>query len=169
MKENYSVSRGPARRPKLIIADDCADKLEMLAEGAIRRNPELADRLLGELGRARIVPRAKLPANVVSIGREVTYRDEATGQEKTVTPVYPEAADIAPGADFDTDTNWCRLDRTGGGRLPALAYPRWGKASSDRFARRVPVRRRRTGSSMNRYSRRPTEHHTHPGRSRSMR
>ncbi|WP_411352317.1 nucleoside diphosphate kinase regulator [Leisingera aquaemixtae] len=97
MKENYSVSRGPARRPKLIIADDCADKLEMLAEGAIRRNPELADRLLGELGRARIVPRAKLPANVVSIGREVTYRDEATGQEKTVTPVYPEAADIAQG------------------------------------------------------------------------
>ncbi len=97
MKENYSVSRGPARQPKVTIADDCVDKLEMLAEGVIRRNPELADRLFSELGRARIVPRAKLPANVVSIGREVTYRDEATGQEKVVTPVYPEAADIAQG------------------------------------------------------------------------
>ncbi|MEY8799467.1 nucleoside diphosphate kinase regulator [Leisingera sp. XS_AS12] len=97
MKERNSVSRGPARRPKIIISDDCVDKLEMLAEGAIRRNPALADRLLGELGRARIVTRAKLPSNVVSIGREVTYRDEATGKEQTVTLVYPEAADITKG------------------------------------------------------------------------
>jgi regulator of nucleoside diphosphate kinase len=34
---------------------------------------------------------------VVAIGRAVTYRDETTGQEHTVTPVYPEDADIARG------------------------------------------------------------------------
>ena len=33
----------------------------------------------------------------MAIGRAVTYRDESTGQEKTVTPVYPEDADIARG------------------------------------------------------------------------
>ena len=70
---------------------------ERLAEGAIERNPDLADRLLGEIGRARIVPAAKLPQNVVAIGRAVTYRDESNGQEKTVTPVFPEDADIARG------------------------------------------------------------------------
>lgn len=32
---------------------------------------------------------------MVAIGRAVTYRDETTGQEKTVTPVFPEKADIA--------------------------------------------------------------------------
>ena len=34
---------------------------------------------------------------VVAIGRAVTYRDESTGQEKTVAPVFPEDADIARG------------------------------------------------------------------------
>ena len=56
-----------------------------------------SNRLLGEIGRARIVPAAKLPQNVVAIGRAVTYRDESNGQEKTVTPVFPEDADIARG------------------------------------------------------------------------
>src|SRR5690606_40665024 len=54
----------------------------------------LADRLLDELGRARIVPAGKMPKSVVAIGSRVTYRDEAAGQVKSVTLVYPEEADI---------------------------------------------------------------------------
>ncbi|TDL79642.1 nucleoside diphosphate kinase regulator [Palleronia sediminis] len=92
-----SKPRSPGRKPKIVISADSLDKLESLAEGAIARNPVLADRLLGELGRARIVPAGKLPANVVAIGREVTYRDGTTGQEKSVTPVFPQDADIARG------------------------------------------------------------------------
>ena len=91
------TQRGTRRRPRISIAAECLDRLEALAEGAMRRDPHLADRLLGEIGRARIVPMAKLPANVVAIGRAVTYRDETTGQEKTVIPVFPEDADIANG------------------------------------------------------------------------
>ncbi|MBY6058609.1 nucleoside diphosphate kinase regulator [Leisingera daeponensis] len=97
MTEKRPASRGTARRPKVVIAADCLDRLEALAEGAIPRDPDLADRLLEEIGRARIVPGAKLPANVVAIDRPVTFRDEATGQEKTVTPVFPENADIERG------------------------------------------------------------------------
>ena len=97
MNKQLSTSRGTGRRPRVVISADCLERLEALAEGAIQRNPDLADRLLGEIGRARIVPAAKLPQNVVAIGRAVTYRDESTGQEKTVTPVYPEDADIARG------------------------------------------------------------------------
>lgn len=95
--KQLSTPRGTGRRPRVVIGADCLERLEALAEGAIQRNPDLADRLLGEIGRARIVPAAKLPQNVVAIGRAVTYRDESTGQEKTVTPVYPEDADIARG------------------------------------------------------------------------
>ncbi|WP_297771772.1 nucleoside diphosphate kinase regulator [uncultured Roseovarius sp.] len=97
MNDQRSTSRGTGRRPRVVIGADCLDKLEALAAGAIQRNPELADRLLGEINRARIVPAAKLPPDVVAIGRTVTYRDETTGQENKVTPVFPEEADISRG------------------------------------------------------------------------
>lgn len=85
------------RNPRIVINADDLDHLEALAEGAMARNADLADRLLDELGRAKVVPAAKMPANVVAIGNTVTYRDETSGQERTVTLVYPEDADIAQG------------------------------------------------------------------------
>lgn len=97
MTEKPHTSRATGRRPRLVIGAEALVRLEALAQGAFQRNPDLADELLEELGRAKIVPEAKLPANVVAIGRPVTYRDESTAQEKTVTPVYPEDADIASG------------------------------------------------------------------------
>lgn len=97
MNERIHSSRATVRQPRIVIGADCLERLEALAESTLRRSPDLADRLLGELGRARIVPVAKLPSNVVTIGRAVTYRDETTGQERTVTPVFPEDADIGCG------------------------------------------------------------------------
>lgn len=85
------------RTPKIVVNEDDLAHLEGLAEGAMQRNPALADRLLDELGRARVVPAPRMPANVVGIGSTVTYRDETTGQEKAVVLVYPEDADIARG------------------------------------------------------------------------
>ncbi|MCX7567770.1 nucleoside diphosphate kinase regulator [Sulfitobacter sp. F26169L] len=82
------------RNPKVVINADDLAHLEGLADGMMRRHPALADRLFEEIGRARVVPAAKMPANVVSMGSTVTYRDEATGQEKSVVLVYPEEADI---------------------------------------------------------------------------
>ena len=83
--------------PKIIINADDLDHLEALAEGAMACDAALADRLLDELGRAKVLPPAKMPANVVGVGKTVTYRDETSGQERTVTLVYPEEADIAEG------------------------------------------------------------------------
>ncbi|EKE45711.1 GreA/GreB family elongation factor [Oceaniovalibus guishaninsula JLT2003] len=85
----------PARDPKIVIDEGQLAHIEGLAEGAMQRNPALADRLLGEISRARVVPTAKMPRTVVTIGSTVTYRDETTGQEKAVTLVFPEHADIA--------------------------------------------------------------------------
>jgi len=90
----HPKAKDRARHPKIVISADDLAHIEALAEGAMLRNPALADRLLDELGRARIVPAGKMPKSVVAIGSRVTYRDEAAGQVKSVTLVYPEEADI---------------------------------------------------------------------------
>ncbi len=84
-------------RPQIVIAQETLDHLEKLVEGAAARMPALAERLLEELSRARIVPAAKMPADVAGIGSSVTWRDESTGQEQSATLVWPEAADIGAG------------------------------------------------------------------------
>lgn len=85
----------PGRSPKIVIDAGELSHLEGLAEGAMQRNPALANRLFDEIGRARIVASGKMPADVVTIGSTVTYRDETTGQDKSVMLVYPEDADIS--------------------------------------------------------------------------
>ncbi|GHE89914.1 nucleoside diphosphate kinase regulator [Aliiroseovarius zhejiangensis] len=83
------------RNPKIVINADDIMHLEGLVDGMMRRHPALADRLLDEISRARIVSPSKMPKDVVGIGSTVTYRDESTRQNKTVTLVYPEDADIS--------------------------------------------------------------------------
>lgn len=90
------MSRKPAP-PRIIINEDHVDHLERIAEGALKRSPDLADRLLAELSRARRVPAAKVPADVVTIGNRVIFRDETTGKERSVTLAFPEDADISTG------------------------------------------------------------------------
>lgn len=89
----------PAARKLAPITLDArqAEQLEALASGMLPRSPALADELLAEIARARIVDHDRLPKDVVALGKEVTYRDEKTGQEKTVMLVLPQEADIARG------------------------------------------------------------------------
>ena len=84
-------------RPRILIDRAYLARLEALASSAARRTPALADRLLDELDRARIVDPADMPSDVVTIGNAVTYRDETTGREQTVTLVLPGEADITLG------------------------------------------------------------------------
>ena len=86
-----------SRRPKIVLSSTRLVELETLCEGMMRRNPELAEQLVEELGRARIVSPSRLRADVVDIGRSVTYCDEATGTEHTVTLVFPQEANISMG------------------------------------------------------------------------
>jgi regulator of nucleoside diphosphate kinase len=53
--------------------------------------------LLEELSRARIVPAARVPADVAGIGSNIVWRDETTGREHSAVLVWPEEADIAAG------------------------------------------------------------------------
>ena len=91
---NPPKARRP-RRPKIVISSTRLAELEALSEGIMRRNPDLAEQLVEELGRARIVTPARLRPDVVDIGRRVTYRDETAEKDHTVTLVFPQDADIS--------------------------------------------------------------------------
>ncbi|MDX6750712.1 nucleoside diphosphate kinase regulator [Geminicoccaceae bacterium 1502E] len=86
-----------AGKPALIIDEAYHDSLQGLAAGAARQAPDLADRLLEEIERADVRPSAQVPPSVVNIGSSVSFRDEHTGQTRTVTLVFPASADISQG------------------------------------------------------------------------
>jgi len=87
----------PGRRPRITIDRAHADRLDSIANSAQTRRPELAERLFEELDRARFVDSTKMPPNIVTIGNEVTYRDETTGREQKAVLVFPGEADIDAG------------------------------------------------------------------------
>jgi len=82
------------RVPQILSSEDELGHIEVLAEGAMHRNPALADRLMEEISRARIVKANKMRKDSVSVGSTVTYHDETIGQTETVALVCPERADI---------------------------------------------------------------------------
>lgn len=83
--------------PPLMLGSDQARRLTALADGALDRTPELASRLLGELERAQVLPDDEIPADVIGMGSQVRFLDEASGRERQVTLVYPGEADIDAG------------------------------------------------------------------------
>ncbi len=82
--------------PAIVLGKSDHAKLTALAEAGLDRWPDLADRLLAELERAKVVADDKVPATVAHMGSSVTYRTNS-GQEQTVTLVYPADADIDQG------------------------------------------------------------------------
>lgn len=83
-------------RPRIVIAQADHEKLLQLADALLERRPELAEELLGELDRARVVAGTSVPAGTVQMGSTVEYRTE-DDQARRVTLVYPADADIAQG------------------------------------------------------------------------
>ena len=92
-----TTSARAQRRPSIQLRESDADRIADLAVGAEARLPQVAELLMQEIDRARIVPDDRLPADVVGMGSLVRFRDESTGAERTVRLVYPREADIAAG------------------------------------------------------------------------
>ena len=84
------------RKPKILVSDADLPRLVRLAEAIADQSPDLADELLDELERAKVVKAAQLPDTVVRMGSTVAYTVN-DGQRKTVTLVFPAEADIAAG------------------------------------------------------------------------
>lgn len=73
------------------------DRLRNLAEAAAEKYPQTSDFLAREIERAEVLPDARMLPGLVTMNSEVTFRDDISTQERTVTLVYPEAADVESG------------------------------------------------------------------------
>ena len=51
--------------------------------------------LAREIDRAQVIEETERRPGLVTMGSQVTFRDDVTGQERTVTLVFPDDADVA--------------------------------------------------------------------------
>ena len=77
------ATKPTTRLPKIHLDKTQVGRLESLASAMMRRTPELAERLMDEIARAKLVSPDKLRGDIVTIGSEVTYRDRTTGLSRT--------------------------------------------------------------------------------------
>jgi regulator of nucleoside diphosphate kinase len=85
------------RLPAIAISARDVDRLRHLAEAAMDKYPATAEFLAREIDRAEIIPADRPAHNVVTMQSEVTFVDDISGQQRTVTLVYPEDADVDAG------------------------------------------------------------------------
>lgn len=91
-----STSRAKAQ-PPITIRESDAERISNLALGAEDKSPQVAELLLAEINRAKIVPDAQLPHDIVAMQSMVKFVDEASGVERTLHLVYPQDTDIDAG------------------------------------------------------------------------
>jgi regulator of nucleoside diphosphate kinase len=81
--------------PQIYLTQQDMDRLFKLVEGQPAGNR--LDKLESELARAQVVPREKIPDDVVTMNSRVIFENESTGERREVTLVYPGSADINAG------------------------------------------------------------------------
>jgi len=92
-----SATRAARTRPQIHMIDTEAERLSELALNIETAMPQVSELLLRETTRAKTHRAATMPADVVTMGAEVEFRDEASGVTRTVTLAWPQDADIAVG------------------------------------------------------------------------
>ncbi|HEY6631876.1 MAG TPA: nucleoside diphosphate kinase regulator [Rhizobiaceae bacterium] len=84
------------RKPAVTMTRTDRERLWRLAESYAERNPDVADALIAELERARVVEDGRVPADVVRMGSTLRFTSDL-GEDRRVTLVFPGEADIAEG------------------------------------------------------------------------
>lgn len=74
--------------PNIVVSAADYERLTDLATASLERLPEVAEELLNEMERAKIVKDGSVPDDVVRMGSTVTFRSH-DGRERTETLVYP--------------------------------------------------------------------------------
>jgi regulator of nucleoside diphosphate kinase len=91
-------ARTPRQRPPITIATDDYEKLQRVIDAnSVGRHADLADALDEELSRATVVDPSAVPPDIVTMQSSCVFRFEDTGEEREVTLVYPQQADVARG------------------------------------------------------------------------
>ena len=84
------------RKPAITITRTDHERLSRLAESYSAKNPDVADALLVELDRARVVEDRRIAADIVRMGSSLRFTSDL-GEDRLVTLVFPGEADIAKG------------------------------------------------------------------------
>lgn len=84
------------RKPTIIVSRTDSERLWRLAESFADRNRAVAEELLAELDRAKVVEDGRLAADVIRMGSAVRFTSDL-GEDRNVTLVFPGEADIAEG------------------------------------------------------------------------
>jgi regulator of nucleoside diphosphate kinase len=98
--------------PNIIVSNADYERLTDLATASLERLPEVAEELLAEMERAKVVGDDSVPADVVRMGSTVTFRSD-DGRQLTETLVYP--------VDEDSDTHKISVMTPVGAALIGLA------------------------------------------------
>lgn len=83
--------------PPITLSGIDYERLERLVQAAEKTAPETTDFLARELARATVAPSGFMLRGVIVMGSKTTFRDDTTGQIRTVRLVYPAEADIGAG------------------------------------------------------------------------
>lgn len=98
--------------PNIVVSNADYERLTDLATASLERLPEVAEELLAEMDRAKIVGDDNVPADVVRMGSTVTFKSD-DGRQRTETLVYP--------VDEDSDTHRISVMTPVGAALIGLA------------------------------------------------
>jgi regulator of nucleoside diphosphate kinase len=91
------MSQVQTKLPSIVLTRGDSEKLARLADSASGRFQEAADVLAREIERAQLIEDGETRPGLVRMGSRITFRDDISGQERAVTLVYPEDADVAAG------------------------------------------------------------------------
>jgi regulator of nucleoside diphosphate kinase len=80
--------------PQIYLTQNDMDRLLKLVEAQPGKR---FDKLESELVRANVVPREKIPRDVVTMNSRVIFEYETTREQREITLVYPGSADIDAG------------------------------------------------------------------------
>ena len=79
-------------RPALVLSRLDCDRLDALLEQPANAGPQF-DALREELARAEVREPQDMPPDAITMNSIARFRDEATGEERELTLVYPREAD----------------------------------------------------------------------------
>ena len=85
-----------SRKPQITLTQSDSELLLRLAESLSDANAAVAEELMIELERARVVADNRIGADVIRMGSTLRFTSDL-GEDRTVTLVFPADADIAAG------------------------------------------------------------------------
>ena len=83
--------------PNITLTTDDSERLRRLADAASEKFPRTAEFLAREVDRATVVDDDGASSNLVTMGKQVVYRDDDTGKTRSVIVVYPDEANLDEG------------------------------------------------------------------------